>query len=216
MNDITEFYDPRSNTWSPGPVLEAEALLGSPTIAYLSTGKVLILGEQNTRATLLDPSKPIPQMLSDASSPTNRYDGATNPAVPLPGGKVLFVGSGGTAEVYTPDSGGGSWEEVPSCAPAACHILSVLADGRVLANATANYRNEGPAPSPFVFDPSTKKWTATGTPVTKAARGMGALIAGPTPEFPDRQCAPNCGYVLVAGHGFQEDPEAELYAPSRR
>ncbi|HSH62344.1 MAG TPA: prepilin-type N-terminal cleavage/methylation domain-containing protein [Acidimicrobiales bacterium] len=209
----SEFYDPNTNTWTPGPLLGIER---DPVLALLQDGRVLVVSYSVSSSTpgpvakLVDPRQPLDRMVSDAANPTGTFSGSGTSRVRLPDGRILLML--GTAETYSPGPNGGSWAPAEICGNAGfCHVLAQLSDGRVLANASNNpIRNQGGPPNTFLFYPNDGHWHPTGTPNGQAADGIGVLIAGGT----GRACGANCDKVLTVGRRFDAAvPTAELYTP---
>ncbi|HSH60165.1 MAG TPA: prepilin-type N-terminal cleavage/methylation domain-containing protein [Acidimicrobiales bacterium] len=210
----SEFYDPNTNTWTPGPLLDG--INFDPVVALLQDGRVLVVSyspnDGEPVAKLVDPRQSLDRMVSDADSPTGTFSGSGTNPVRLPDGRILLMLD--TAEIYSPgpNGGPGSWAPAEMCGDAGfCHVLAQLSDGRVLANASNNsYRNQGDSPNTFLFYPNDGHWHATGTPNGQAADGIGVFIAGGT----GRACGANCDKVLTVGRPFSAAaPTADLYTP---
>jgi hypothetical protein len=175
----------------------------------LADGRVLVAGssassDAQIAAELFDPAT---GRWTATGSPATAGEG--HEATLLADGRVLVVGGYkddwlATAELYDPDSG--RWTATGSMAIArGGHTATLLHDGRVLVAGGVNGPNGEYATlsAAELYDPSSGKWTATGSLAT-ARSGQAILL-------PD-------GTVLVAGgSGGGEGPmlaSAELYDPA--
>lgn len=136
-------FDPASNTYSAGP----NTLFSHNEASWvkLRDGSILTVDLASTTTERYIPA--LNQWVTDATVPVTLYDNfgfETGPALLLPDGRALFLGSTGNTALYTPsgNNGPGSWVAGPQIplgmgcpdAPGA-----VLPDGKVLFTA-------GPSP----------------------------------------------------------------------
>jgi hypothetical protein len=208
-----ELYDPTTDTFSQTGSMVYPHI--SPTAILLLDGHVLIAGgsgigdvlKRGYSAELYDPKTGTFSLTGSMN--TRRYDQA---GVLLPDGRVLLVGGSvydlgskavATAELYDPKTGKftmtGSMRTARD-GPTA----TLLTDGSVLiagGNATPG-NGWKPIASAELYNPTTGKFTATGTMTTARSGDTATLV-------PD-------GRVLIAG-GFRSDgnvlASAELYDP---
>lgn len=215
---MAEVYDARSGAWT------AIASMTTPRIGHTATllpaGRVLVVaggGEvtlaegpaYGATAEIYDPGTG--RWTATASMGKAR---AGHTATLLPDGRVLVVGgsigddaTGRSAELYDPSTA--SWTASGGMAEARSgHSATLLADGRVLVVGGVGL---GSTPDPLVtaelYDPSTGRWTATGSMAEARPNRHTATL------LPD-------GMILVTGAwnegGVANDPvgrSAELYDP---
>lgn len=112
----SRLYDPSSNTYSTIPSSLASQL--EATYLKLKDGSILFVDHQSVTSERYIPS--LNQWVADANTPVNLYDnnvGAeTGPAMLLPDGRAIFLGSTGNTAIYTPsgNSSPGSWVAGPN------------------------------------------------------------------------------------------------------
>jgi len=235
----SKFYDPKSNTFSPGPafgrdgevydpVLAPDAgkdgIYDDPLLAPLGDGRILVVARdmQPARNPVAKVYNPDDGTVTDTPAPTFLgYGGPpVNPLIDLPGGKVLLLGwEGGQIYSSAPDPSDASWKNVNFCQAVlngvhTCNVLAKLPDGRVLAAASSNYdrsESSGP-PATYLFTPGDGTWQPTGQPRSVAPTGAGVFIGGTSPST----CGSLCNKVLTAGReGYPSTapPVAEVYTP---
>src|SRR6266851_5028299 len=204
-----ELYNPSPGTWTTTGSLKTGRY--SHMAVLLPNGKVLVVGGEMTSgaytpsAELYDPSTG--RWTTTGSLIITRYGFE---ATSLQNGKALVAGgnaaTGGLlaeAELYDPSTG--KWTSTGSLKDArALTTLTLLSNGQVLV-AGGNDANglHGYASSAELYDPSTGKWTTTGSMNISRLYHTATLLAN--------------GEVLVAGgRTYAPGPlaEAELYNPS--
>ena len=191
-----EIYDPRTNSWSPGPAMNLGRMGHTATV--LPTGQILVVGGDTVQ----------PGMLASATNSVELFDPATNlwragaaaslgrehhTATVLPDGRVLIVGGETTdpgsgqqrvlasAELYDPRTN--SWSPVNDLGrPRVGHTATVLPDGRVVVSGGETLAADGQrdvTPAVEIFDPSSGSWTETGSLTTgRAGHTANLLIDG--------------------------------------
>ncbi|RKH06666.1 Kelch repeat-containing protein [Corallococcus carmarthensis] len=221
----TELYDPVTNTWTPGPLMNVRRLYHSATL--LRDGRVLVAGGEgfefySARAELYDPA-------TNTWTPTGSMaqGRARHLAALLPDGKVLVAGgedmSGGltSAEVYDPATG--TWSAAGAMAAPHSFSAAVLPTGKVLTTGEADAE---------VYDPATSTWSPTGPPLAPLGvwpvvlptgnvldvRGRAAQLYDPvlnTWSLTAMPLEPIGGPAvrLLDGRGFVVSWVAELYEP---
>ncbi len=179
----TEFFDPRTGTFSDGPDLSVGR--SGPTATVLHDGRVLIAGGYSAPgaprgvAELLDPRtntiKPTAHMVV-------RRTGQT--ATLLRDGRVLMTGGRdqsenelASAELYDPRTGTFALTGSMSV-PRGAHTATLLADGRVLVagGAMGRYPNARVHSLLEVYDPATGRFSAAGHLVTPRYKHAAALL----------------------------------------
>ncbi len=135
----SRIYDPATDTYTTiGPSLGQQL---ESTYLKLKDGSILFVDYTAVTSERYIPS--LNQWVADASTPVNLYDpwgGETGPAILLPDGRALFLGSTGNTAIYTPSGNNspGSWVAGPTLplntgcpdTPAA-----ILADGKIILTA---------------------------------------------------------------------------------
>ena len=184
LTATAELYDPSTGKWTKtGEMTMSRA---QHTATLLQDGRVLVAGGFC--------SKRCPPYLDPDLDPS---------------------GAIATAEIYDPRTG--TWSATGSMTtPRAVHTATLLADGKVLVAGAEHADDNFGYPEPFargilasteLYDPSTGKWTATGSMVTARTAQVAALLTD--------------GKVLVVGgigplspteHGLLAS--AELYDPA--
>jgi len=197
-----ELFDPANNSFSDATG-QYNRNVSHPILVPLQDGRVLAVGGQGSQL-----FKPTSGSFDDATPSLFSHDGDFDEALMLANGDVLVTGNTASpqaAEIYHPDTAGGTWTPVPSCvAAAACHLFATLSDGRVLAHSSAGTTSRGGADAAtYLFDPGLKIWKPTG-PLLDAKSGFGAV------RLSGGACPPNCNRVLVAGAA---GVAAEMYTP---
>lgn len=208
-----ELYDPSTGRFKPAGQMTAPR--AAPTVVVLADGRVLIAGGFGVNsAEIFDPKTGL--FNATGQMATTRSEAA---AVLLLDGRVLITGTDGwvagkpSAELYDPKTGTFSPTSGPMVVNRFSHTATLLYDGRVLiaggysnpfARGSANRevlamtaeRNQATAE---LYDPSTGKFTATGSmSVTRAEHTATRLLDG---------------RVLVADGNNMEGSRAELYQP---
>ena len=202
---------PVAATWTTTGSM-GEARSGS-TLTLLADGTVLVAGGQpdgvtpTASAELYDPGTG--EWTSTESMTAARFN---HTATLLPDGKVLVAGGIGTAtseffanilasaELYDPTTG--SWTATRDMAGVRVgHTATPLADGTVLVagGGSSSDGDGGPLDSSELYDPSTGRWTASGTMVTAGPGRLAAFLTD--------------GRVIVIGGG-DDGKAAELYDPA--
>lgn len=137
-----QIYNPVTNTYSIAPSTSLQQ--SESTWIKLKDNSILFVGYKSTSTERYIPS--LNQWVPDANTPVNLYDvfgGETGPAILLPDGRALFLGSMGNSAIYTPSGNNspGTWVTGPSLplntgcpdTPAA-----MLVDGKILLTASKN------------------------------------------------------------------------------
>src|SRR5713226_6370394 len=208
-----ELYNPLTGKWTFTGSMNSPRLYHTATL--LPNGQVLVVGGSANLASWPPPALASAEVYNPStgtwkttgSLKTGRY---SHMAVLLPNGKVLVVGGEMTSGAYTPstelyDPSTGKWTTTGSLNDArALTTLTLLSNGQVLV-AGGNDANgfNGYASSAELYNPSTGKWTTTGSMNTSRLYHTATLLAN--------------GEVLVAGgRTYASGPlaEAELYNPS--
>jgi len=185
---------PASSTFTPttGPLATARL---NHTDALLPNGTVMVTGGQGTGATgtyntteIYNPSTQTWSTVPTGNLVTGRWFHAS---VTLNGGKIMVVGGQASdstigSEIYDPIAaawspaggmGGGRWD----------HTSTRLPDGRILivgGQSAATFSSPALSTA-FLYDPSTKTWTQTGSMINPRFRHSATLLPS--------------GKVLVAG-----------------
>jgi hypothetical protein len=111
----SRIYDPATNTYSTiGPSLGQQL---ESTYLKLKDGSILFVDFTAVTSERYIPS--LNQWVADANTPVNLYDpwgGETGPAILLPDGRALFLGSTGNTAIYTPSGNNspGTWVAGPT------------------------------------------------------------------------------------------------------
>ena len=203
----TEFYNPNTNTWSPGPNMPIGQALHEAVLTV--NGRVVLIGGQVHISSCLktvqiyDPATNTIGVAADMVE-----DRASLGAVLLPDGRILAAGGatpcfGGdtnsTAEIYNPFTN--SWTAVASMADRRIGFdMTLLPDGRAMA-----VGGSGPSSAVYgseIYDPVSDTWTPTGAMNTNRA-GASAVLLGN-------------GNVLAAGGAASGSrlASAEMYDPA--
>jgi len=188
----TEIYDPKLDSWTPGPLLskgryaEAATLLENGQI--LVTGGITDSGAPTSSAELYDPATNRWTLMASMHAARSWHT-----ATLLRNNLVLVVGGLGldgkeevtlsSAEVF--DYRSNAWTVVQNLNDArSVHASSRLADGRVIT--VGGYRLDAagesiPLRTAEIFDPGTRKWTLTAPmPEPRGAVTSTALPNGDT------------------------------------
>jgi len=169
-----ELFDPTSGTFTLSGGTMADGRL-APSLAQLPTGKILVVGGHDGFSPL--PSAELYDPATDQFALTNApLVPRLGKAVPLPDGRVLWVGGSittPTAEIYDPTSSTFSFTGSMST-PRHNAAVVRLADGRVLVAGGIDGTNT-PTASVDLYDPSTGQFTAVGS--LRAARQGAFAIA---------------------------------------
>lgn len=192
-------YDPRSNTWSPGPAIPGRLM---PTFTLLRSGQVLIAGGSNESSALLyDPET---NTVTSTGSMAVVHRSAA--AALLRDGKVLVVSGFSSssevpvAEIYDPASG--TWSlAAPPLVPRHYATATLLPDGRVLL--AGGFSESGVTNHAELYDPDDNTWTATGA-LSHPRNGHTATLL------------PSGKVLAVGGSDGARNPQpvAELYDPA--
>ncbi|HWH36003.1 MAG TPA: kelch repeat-containing protein [Acidimicrobiales bacterium] len=218
--DSVEFYDPATDTWTPGAPLAVARHTTSP--ALLASGEVLIpagftpFGSGNN-ADRYDPATATTTLTGNLNVARARQG-----AMVLDDGRVLVAaGFGGenTSEIYDPATD--TWTLTGNVAAARRFnfFFTVLPDGRALI-AGGQVPGEGVTTSAELYDPASGEWSPAAS--MTEAHGSGSslsftqeavlLSSSPTAfEARPQACGDNCGKVLVAGNSVTGS--VELYTP---
>lgn len=195
--NVVEFYDPVTNSWSPGPALPVPAygMVGT----QLADGRVLVVGGQSfsvpyqQHAWILDLeggwSEAAPMSYGRLSFP----GGSTFQLTRLDDGRVLATGLALPSEVYDPSAN--TWTTVPDESELQYSRAVKLPDGRVLL--LSSYQ-------PFrarLFNPLTNSWSAAADPPPVTTIGSSSVV------LPD-------GRVLVVGGYIGESALYDIAANS--
>jgi hypothetical protein len=164
-----ERFDPSKSTWKTvAPMAKPR---GAPMAAVLASGKVLVIGGEagavGSTCELYDPATDSWKSAGSMAAARAQF-GATfaapgNPAVTLPSGKVLVVGGGpSSAELYDPATD--AWSPAGDVTVRAGSVVIGLPSGKVL---LAGGQTSMSSPTSYVkeawlWDPTTRAWTATG------------------------------------------------------
>lgn len=212
---VSEVYDPAHDTWTPtaDDMQDAHAAGG---IEPLPDGRFLVVGGGSMvtdRTDIYDPATN--SFTPGADLPTSLVGSAV---APLPGGKVLVAGgydnsqvSVGTAYVYTPDGGAGSWQptasqlSVPRGQPAGAPLPS----GKVLiagGSSSPDPSTATPIRSAEVYDPATGDFDMTGSMRTGRILPSAAALANGRVVV--------AGGLMVVGGAQSLLASAEAYDPA--
>jgi hypothetical protein len=194
-----ELYNPATGTFSPTASMATAR--GYHTATLLQNGEVLVAGGENSTgfpgAELYDPATGKWTATGSMGPIFVKY------AVLLANGDVFAVGGGGITELYNPKTG--TWSAAAKFDDRNDFSVTLLANGKVLVAGGFVYI---PHPTHFttsalLYDPTTGKWTATGTMNIARAGQLAVLLQS--------------GQVLVSGgnHISTSSPlgSAELYQP---
>jgi hypothetical protein len=200
----TEFYDPASGAFTPGPSLGF--VRDGPIAAPLADGRVLVAGGRGPLSSA-QVYNPATNSFSGTGFMQDAREGAG--AAPLPDGRVLVVGgyvSGTTyletAEIWDPATN--LWQSTGSMARKRyAPAVATLPDGRVLV--VAGY-GPGLHNDAEVYDPATGTFSSAGLDQVTLANGHRGAAAAPLPD----------GRVLIAGADrFTESLDlAEAFDPT--
>jgi len=181
----------------------------SPTLTLLNDGRVLMLTGRS--AQLFDP---VTEKFTTVASPTPyRHSWSYDKAAMLPDGGVLATTNKSNStsapepsmKIFRPGpgAGGGSWEPVATCGDLTttnkyCHLITTLADGRVLARRGTSFNAHGISPSqpsqpPQIFNPVTKTWSPAAAPTPVTSAGDGILLR----ETNAGSCGSLCNRVIT-------------------
>ena len=202
-----EIYDQTAGAWDYGGELITARSLHTATL--LPDGQVLVAGGYGTdvlaSAELHDPIMGMASATGNLNIARERHT-----ATLLANGLVLAAGgynayNGGpltSCELYSPETGIWSSRRLGNLSTARfAHTATLLADGRVLV--AGGNGKEGALASAEVFDPATRRWSATGGLTTARVVHTATLLGD--------------GRVLVAGGlntaSGSELASAELYDP---
>lgn len=212
-----ELYNPTKGTWTATSSMIEPRALGTATL--LPNGDVLVVGGEVlgsgphllASAELYDPTSGAWHATGSMRTPRSGHS-----ATLLPNGKVLVVGgrdfaSGAdratvlsSAELFDPTTG--TWTATGDLAVARTgHTATMLKDGEVLvAGGVRGVDPGGFLASAELYDPSTGRWSATGSMTSVRVNASATLLLD--------------GRVLIAG-GTDPDlidvvASAELYDPS--
>jgi hypothetical protein len=177
----TSFYDPASNTWSPGPMKDDRAdeeswvLMADQTIVNVEVFNI-------PRAEKYIPSQN--RWVSAGTLPVNLIAGSELGAgLRLPDGRAFFLGASGQTALYTPGpnpTDPGSWVAGPQIpnnqgtwdAPAA-----MMPNGKVLCAVGPRSYN-GPT-ALYEFDPVTNAFTSVASPTFSGPPYVGRMLMLP-------------------------------------
>jgi hypothetical protein len=214
----TEIYDPRRNSWLPGP----RTLLPRTGHAAvrLDDGRVLVVGGLQATGPTSPPAVLAGAELYDPRS--GAWSAAASMAVPrsrptltvLPDSRVLAAGgltSGGqitaTAEVYDPVAD--RWSAAPPMStPRSEQVALLLFNGRVLvAGGVDTVQPDGSLNSADLYDYATNSWSRAARMPNPHAGPVAAVLA-------DGVALVAGGFDYQAGFGFGTQA-SDLYIPSR-
>ena len=217
-------FDPVANTWSATGALTTARRHHSLT--RLDDGRTLAAGGRGTAALasaeLYDP-------LSGSWSATQNMATARfgHSATPLAGGKVLVAGGTGaghtlaSAELFDPATG--TWTATGAMTDARSgHRAVRLADGRVLVTGgtLATGRRDAALAYCELYEPTTGRWTPTGSLAVPRAGHESTLLADGTVLVTggDAPGVPVGGWFRLASLDAAEryDPNTEEWTPVRR
>ena len=167
----TLLFNPASNTWSAGPLLNQ---IGYPDQAEaswvkLADNSILTVDPYGTTAERYIPS--LNQWVSDATVPVLLYDtnGEEGAAVLLPGGQAFFMGGTGHTVLYTPSGGtsAGAWTvgpDIPNVQGTSDAAAALLANGNVLCVVGPEQTLDAPS-SFYEYNPTTNGFVQYSSPV---------------------------------------------------
>jgi hypothetical protein len=200
-----ELYDPSTGTFTAtGNMLAA----GGNSATPLGNGKVLIVDSSNTDPTGAELYDPSTGTFTATGSVHISRGGAS--ATLLGNGEVLVAGGYNTttgyltsAELYNPITGAFSLTAGSLHTARAGQSATVLANGEVLlaAGQNSNTQNYGYLGGAELYNPSTGKFTTTGSLNTPRFLHQAVLL-------------PSGEVLIVAGNHFGSLSSAELYNPS--
>jgi hypothetical protein len=180
--DSTEFYNPSTNSFSPGPTMATKRY--GPAMASLPDGRVLIAGgydgsADSANAVTFNPSTGTFSPVGNLLQPLELAGSA-----PLPDGRILIIGGYSTTdsvnntEIFNPTTN--TFSAGPTF-PESTYGTAVapIADGRVLAaggydsHGSGTYLDKG-----FVFSPSSNSFSSVGSLPTHNYGAAGAPLPG--------------------------------------
>jgi WD40 repeat protein len=172
-----ELYNPATGAWAPTGNMHTGHAGG--TITLLPSGKVLVAGGNDATAEVYDPATGTWTETTPISVAR-----ANQTATLLPNGTVLVAGGGdqgtiqASAEIYNPTTG--FWTATGSMTVARqLQTASLLRNGTVLVAgglSTSACCLTPPLASAEIYDPTTGRWTATGSMTAGQYRATATLL----------------------------------------
>ncbi|HWW00849.1 MAG TPA: kelch repeat-containing protein [Candidatus Acidoferrum sp.] len=213
----TLIYDPRSNLWSDGPVLQGVRSQGECGWAKLPDGSILTIDKCSQTSQRYIPSlgkwlldSPVPQFIWNTSPHGTGNPGCEiGPVLTLPSGQVFFAAGTGSNALYTPSGGTnpGTWSNPGPLTPndllAADAPGAVMINGKLLFMVATNCFNGGCNPPWHFYEYDYAAKSNAMKEVAGPPSGLANNLFIPFMlDLPD-------GTILLSGH----TPQLSIYVP---